>query len=121
DGTCPEGKELRDTGIDERGHPGEYEEQPTDNGREMEDRHELVDRGVVGALLVAAVQPVESSDQDPGRQCGQEGGRFDAQSKSPRSGMVEAEQELRDKESEDQSDHVGAQEHSSNQPSSPSN
>ena len=49
-------------------HVGEREEHPRADRDHVEDAEEVVDRRVVGALLVARVQAVEAREHDPDRQ-----------------------------------------------------
>ncbi len=68
DRECPEHRELRQGGTCESRHPRNGEQQPRADGDEVEHAHHVVHGRVVGALLVAVVQPVELRDDDPRRQ-----------------------------------------------------
>ncbi len=63
----PEAHEARHRGVDHTGDLRQDEEQPGADRDQVEHAHHVVDRRVVGPLLVAAVQVVEAGPDDPDR------------------------------------------------------
>jgi hypothetical protein len=108
----PEARELRERRRRRTGQPSAEQQQPGPDGHEVEDADEVVHRGVVGAFLVAVIEPVHLRHHQPHRQRGQE--------RDPLPGLRGVRQErLGQREGAQQSDEIRNDEKPSDQPAAP--
>ena len=93
----------------------EHQERP--DGDEVEDADDVVDRRVVGALLVPVVEPVDLRGDDPDRERQQEEVDLEAERHAARG--LPAGDEVRDEEGGEQADDVREQERAADEPAAP--
>ena len=111
----PEGDELGEVRLGETGHRRAREEEPGTGRQEPEDADEVVDRRVVGTLLVVVVELVELRDHDPERQRGDE--QEDLDPDAHRAGSrIEAERDLGRDERQHEPQYIGEDQEPDDEP-----
>ena len=114
-GEEPEQGETRQNRLDEVGGHSEEREDPHAHRDAPEHADDVVDRGVVGSLLVTVVEPLEAEEQDPERDREQE--RHELEPRSDLVGRVAGrwQDEVREDEGKNEAGHVGHEEASLDQ------
>jgi len=115
----PERRKLLLIRVGEAGHPGEREEPPGADRDKMEHAGDLVDRRVVGPLVVVVVEPVELRPDHPDRERAGEDEGLEARPDTRDQPGLARESKLGRAERDAQPDHIGDREHSANEPPAP--
>ena len=113
DPECHQARERRVRGPEEMRHG---EECPGADGDDLEHAEEVVDGGVIAALLVPVVQAVDARDEDPEGQAQEEQGDLVGDDDAVGDGRVRRCERDPEQEGRDQPDHVRRHQQAPHQP-----
>ena len=115
----PEGEQLRRVRVGEAGHPGERDQQEGADGDEQEHARRVVDRRVVGVLLVAVVEAEQPREHEPERERDEEAAELEPRAYPVHRVGARPEDQLCQCEREHEPGNVGREERPADDPAAP--